>query len=133
LTSVRTVDAEPTAIGWVNQQLFFENDHTKTIVAKWDAESQRVAETLEFPACFKIDSEPLNDALERIGRQYEFKVVIDPAVIRASIDLAMKVTLNTCRVPLRDVLTALLKQSPKPLVYKLENRVVRIVPAPGTK
>jgi hypothetical protein len=85
---------------------------------------------LELPVDFEIDAKPLKDALKLVGRQHGFEVVIDPAVIRAGVDPAMKVTLNTRRVPLRDVLTALLKQSPKPLVYKLEIGVVKIVQAP---
>lgn len=102
-----------------HERYLIASDHTKTIVAKWDSTaSQRVAQTLEDPAYFSIEAKPLKDALERIGRQYDFPVVIDPAVIRAGVDPTMKVKPNARRVKLEEVLTGLLKQAPKPLAYK---------------
>ncbi len=109
------------------------NDHTKTIVEKWDSTaSLRVAETLELLRGFDIDHKQMKDVLESISRENDFKVVIDPAVMRAGVDPAMPVNLKS-RGNLKEALTAVLKQAPKPLVYELHNGVMTIVPAPGAK
>jgi hypothetical protein len=110
------------------------NDGSKRIVGKWDSvKSVEIGQALEQPVDIGIDPEPMKDALEFIAQRYQFKIVIDPAVIRVGVDPAMEVKVNSPGAKLKDVLAALLKQAPKPLAYRVENGVMTILPSPPTK
>jgi len=110
------------------------NDGSKKIIGKWDsARSVEIGQALEQQVDFTIDPEPMKDALEFIAQRYLIKIAIDPAVIQVGVDPAMEVKVNTPGVKLKDVLTALLNQAPKPLTYKVEQGVLTILPAPRPK
>jgi hypothetical protein len=110
------------------------SDGSKRIVSKWDSSgSFWIGKVLEDPVDIVIDPEPMKAAFESIAERYLIKIVIDPAVIRVGVDPAMEVKLDARGRKLKDLLTALLKKAPKPLVYKVENGVLTILPAPRTK
>jgi len=106
----------------------------KVTIAKFDSpETLKIVKSLEQPVDFTIDPEPMKDAFGFIAQRYQIKVLIDPAVAHAGIDSSMEVNSNTPGIKLKDVITALLKQAPKPLVYRVENGVLTILPAPRTR
>jgi beta-lactamase regulating signal transducer with metallopeptidase domain len=106
----------------------------KVTIAKFDSpETLKIVKSLEQPVDFTIDPEPMKDAFEFIATRYQIKIVIDPAVARAGVDTAMEVQNDTPGIKLKDVIPALLKQAPNPLVYRVENGALTILPAPRTK
>jgi hypothetical protein len=145
LLAINEAIAEPTftlefragtdVLDWTSFERYtIANDGSKQIVGKWDSsESFMIGQALEQTVDFIIDPEPMKDALEFIAQRYQFKIVIDPAVIRVGVDPAMEVKVVAPGDKLKDVLSALLKQAPKPLVYRVEKGVLTILPAPGTK
>jgi beta-lactamase regulating signal transducer with metallopeptidase domain len=106
----------------------------KVPIAKFDSpETLKIVQSLEQPVDFTIEPEPMKDAFGFIASRYQIKIVIDRAVEHAGVDSSMEVQVNKPGIKLKDVITALLKQAPKLLVYRVENGVLTILPAPRTK
>jgi hypothetical protein len=106
----------------------------KVAIEKFESpETFKIVKSLEQPVDFTIDPQPMKDAFGFIAARYQIKIVIDPAVARAEVDTAMEVKSDTAGIKLKEVITALLKQAPKPLVYRVENGALTILPAPRTR
>jgi beta-lactamase regulating signal transducer with metallopeptidase domain len=107
----------------------------KVPIEKFDSpETLKIAKCLEQPVDFAISPEPMKDVFEFIAARYQIKVVIDPAVEHAGVDTHREMEWATPPgLKLKDMLTALLKKAPKPLVYRVENGVLTILPAPSTR
>lgn len=86
-------------------------------------------ETLEQTVDFKIDPEPLNDALNFIAQRYQIKVTIDAIAVRQGlIDPTIEVEITTPGLKLRQLLELLLKQSKRPLAFEVRNGALVFIP-----
>jgi beta-lactamase regulating signal transducer with metallopeptidase domain len=109
------------------------NTGEKVPIAKVDSpETVKIAKALEQPVDFTIDPQPMREALDDIALRYKFTIVIHPAVAHAGVDSSMEVQLNKPGLKLKDMITSLLIQANKPLVYRVENGVLTILPAART-
>ncbi len=105
----------------------------KELDAKVDGppDKQRVERALDVPVDFAIQPQSFQDAMDLIAARYEIRVQLDQkAFEQAGIDTATEIKVAATNLPLRQVLTLLLQQFPKPIGFEIRGGALVVAPKP---
>jgi hypothetical protein len=110
-------------------------DGAKTELLKVDSPAAlRIYQALQTKADFRIEPEPLKDALDSIAQRVGIPIVIDQQGFEnASFDLSTEVVINTKGLKVREMLDLLSTQCPQPIRYRIRKDVLFVEPHPSTK
>ena len=91
-------------------------------------QARKIQEALESPVKDYVEPQPLRDALESIGEQYQITITIDPAVAATGNVRPSDVGFRQTDIRLKSLLAILLEQSPQRLAFKIEGNALKIYP-----
>jgi hypothetical protein len=114
------------------EQYVAGKDGSKTQVVKVASpETLRVEQALNARVDFAIEPQAFLDAMDFIGQRYRIRVLVDKkAFAQARIDITTEVKVAAARLPLRQVLTLLFEQFPKPIGFQNRDGALVVAPVP---
>jgi hypothetical protein len=96
--------------------------------------ARRIDEVLQTKADFRIEPEPLKDAIDFIAQRYGITISVDQKSFDdASLDLSAEVSTKIKGLKVREILDELSRQCPQPIRYRIRKDVLLIEPHPSAK
>jgi hypothetical protein len=114
----------------IKEQYTIGKDDSRTHVSKFDSpKSLKIYEVLEQPVDFRMDPQPLSDALAFFAARYQIQVHIDKQAFRdAGIDPKAEVSADLPGLPVRNVLQVILGQLGKPIGFEIRDGALVVAP-----